>query len=79
VETREGYRRIGLRYALSGPYEALVKFVAKLETAEPPLVIENLHIHGVLRRPGTPAASALDAGLDLFGFRNADNTVATQP
>jgi hypothetical protein len=57
----------------------LVKFLARLEAATPPLVIENLHIHGVLRRPGTPAAGALDAGLDVFGFRDNDNTVATKP
>ena len=79
VETRGGYRRIGLRYTLSGPYETLLKFIAKLEAATPPLVIENLHIHGVLRRPGTPAAGALDAGLDVYGFRDNDKTVAAKP
>ena len=78
VEVRGGYRAIGLRYTLSGPYETLVKLLAKLEAATPPLVIENLHIHGVLRRPGTPAASALDAGLDVFGFRNNDKTAAAK-
>jgi general secretion pathway protein M len=80
VETRGGYRRIGLRFTLSGVYEALLKLIAKLEAATPPLVVENLHIHGVLRRPGTPAAgSALDAGLDVFGFRNNDSTVVAKP
>ena len=79
VEVRGGYRRIGLRYTLSGPYETLVKFLARLEAATPPLVIENLHIHGVLRRPGTPAASALDAGLDVFGFRDNDKTAEAKP
>ena len=79
AEVRGGYRRIGLRYTLSGPYEALVKLLAQLEAAAPPLVIENLHIHGVLRRPGTPAAGALDAGLDVFGFRNNDKTGAAKP
>jgi general secretion pathway protein M len=79
VEVRGGYRAIGLRYTLSGPYETLVKFLAKLEAATPPLVIENLHIHGVLRRPGTPAAGALDAGLDVFGLRNNDKTAAAKP
>ena len=76
VEVRSGYRAIGLRYTLTGPYETLVKFLAKLEAANPPLVIENLHIHGVLRRPGTPLANALDAGLDVIGFRNNDKTTA---
>ena len=78
VEVRGGSRCIGLRYTLSGPYENLVKLLAKLEAATPPLVIENLHIHGVLRRPGTPQASALDAGLDVIGFRNDDKTAAAK-
>ena len=77
AEARSGYRRIGLRYVLSGPYEALVKFFAKLETAAPPLVIDNLHIHGVLRRPGTPASAGLDAGLDVYGYRGGEKSAAT--
>lgn len=76
AEARSGYRRIGLRYVLSGPYETLVKFLAKLEAATPPLVIDNLHIHGVLRRPGTPAAAGLDAGLDVYGYRDGEKSVA---
>ena len=76
AEVRGGYRRIGLRYALSGPYEVLVKFLAKLEAATPPLVIDNLQIHGVLRRPGTAIVSTLDAGFDVYGFRNNENLVA---
>jgi hypothetical protein len=79
VETRSGYRRIGLRYVLSGPYEILVKFLAKLEAATPPLVIDNLHIHGVLRRPGTPAAAGLDAGLDVYGYREGEKSAAATP
>ena len=79
VETRSGYRRIGLRYVLSGQYETLVKFLAKLDTATPPLVIDNLHIHGVLRRPGTPAATGLDAGLDVYAYRDGERSVASKP
>jgi hypothetical protein len=76
AEVRGGYRRIGLRYALSGPYETLVKFLARLEMATPPLVIDTLQIRGVLRRPGTAAVSTLDAGLAVYGFRNNENLVA---
>jgi hypothetical protein len=79
AEVRSGYRRIALRYVLSGPYETLVKFLAKLDAATPPLVIDNLHIHGVLRRPGTPAASGLDAGLDVYGYRDGEKSVAAKP
>jgi len=79
TEMRGGYRRIALRYALNGPYETLVKFLARLDAATPPLVVDNLSIHGVMRRPGTPAASALDAGLDVYGFRNNENLAAAKP
>jgi general secretion pathway protein M len=79
AEARSGYRRIGLRYVLSGSYETLVKFLAKLETAAPPLVIDNLHIHGVLRRPGAPAATAgLDAGLDVYGYRDGEKSATAK-
>ena len=78
AEARPGYRRIGLRYVLSGSYETLVKFLAKLESATPPLVIDNLHIHGVLRRPGTPAAGGLDAGLDVYAYRDGEKSAAVK-
>jgi hypothetical protein len=79
AELRGGYRRIELRYTLSGPYETLVKFLARLEAVTPPLVTDNLQIHGVLRRPGTAIVSTLDAGFDVYGFRNNENLVAAKP
>jgi general secretion pathway protein M len=79
AEVHGGYRRIGLRYVLSGPYETLVKLLARLEAATPPLVIDNLHIHGVLRRPNASAASGLDAGLDVYGFRSNEGAVPAKP
>jgi hypothetical protein len=81
AEMRGGYRRIGLRYVLNGPYETLVKLLARLEAATPPLVVDNLHIHGVLRqrRAGTAATTALDAGLDVYGYRANENPVAVKP
>jgi general secretion pathway protein M len=83
AEARGAYRRIGLRLALSGSYETLVKLIARIEAATPPLVVDNLQIHGVLRRPGLPQASpddaALDAGLDIFGFRGDAARAAQKP
>jgi general secretion pathway protein M len=83
AEVRGGYRRIGLRYVLISSYETLVRLLAKLEAATPPLVIDNLHIQGGLRvyRRGQPAmpglaTPALNAGLDVYGFRTNENPVA---
>ena len=83
AEARGPYQRIGLRFALSGPYETLIKLIAKLEAATPPLVVDNLQIHGVLRRPGLPPSpgseSGLDSGLDVYGFRSNEKPVAAKP
>jgi type II secretory pathway component PulM len=80
AEPRGGYRRIGLRFVLNGPYETLVKLLARLEAATPPLVVDNLQIHGVLRRPGLRAAAGpeagLDASLDVYGFRSDEKPAA---
>ena len=81
AEMRGGYRRIGLRYVLNGPYETLAKLLARLEAATPPLVVDNLHIHGVLRarRAGAAATTSLDAGLDVYGYRANENPVVAKP
>jgi general secretion pathway protein M len=83
VETLAGYRRIGLRFTLNGTYETVVRLLAKLEEALPPLVVDNLQVHGVLRRPGVlqngAAYAGLDAGIDVYGFRSDDNATAGAP
>jgi general secretion pathway protein M len=83
AETRDSYRRIGLRFALNGPYETLVRLLAKLQESTPPLVVDNLQVHGVLRRPGLPQAGTadigLDAGIDIYGFRSDDKTANALP
>jgi general secretion pathway protein M len=77
-EAEGAYRRLGLRVVLSGSDAALMKLLAALEAATPPVVIDNLQIHGMQRRIGMPQA-ALDATLDVFGFRNADEASAEKP
>jgi general secretion pathway protein M len=83
AEPTDGYRRIGLRFALNGPYETLVKLLAQIEEAQPPLIVDNLQVHGVLRRPGLPSGAGgdagLDAGLDVYGFRNEKSSAAAEP
>jgi hypothetical protein len=61
----------------------VIRLLAKLEEAVPPLVVDNLQVHGVLRRPGVSqmgtAYAGLDAGVDVYGFRSDDNATAAAP
>jgi general secretion pathway protein M len=84
AENQGGYRRIGLRIAVNGAYDAVVKLLAAIEKGTPPLVLSNLQIHGTAQpsgpsqpsgtgQPGSPPPSArLDAGFEVYGFRSTD-------
>ncbi len=76
VQNRGGYNRIGLRVAVSGAYEGIVKLAAGIETAAPPLVLGTLQIHGVLRENAT-ILPRLDASFEVYGFRHAETPVAS--
>jgi general secretion pathway protein M len=47
-----GYRRIGLRVAIGGEYEAFIRLLGTIETAAPPLILSNLQIHSSARPAG---------------------------
>ena len=75
VADRGTYRRVGLRMVLRGSYESLVMLLARLETAVPPLVVDNVQMHASQRRPGpassaASSAAALDASIEIYGFRD---------
>jgi general secretion pathway protein M len=85
-DDRGPYRRIGLRIALNGDYDNLLALLAALDKARPPLVVDNLQIHARIQalalvpsaaapRP-TPAATRLDAGFEVYGFRRRQTPVA---
>jgi general secretion pathway protein M len=79
-ELQGQYRRLGLRLTLNGQYEGLARLLAGLEVAAPPLIVDNMQIYAVQRRPGAAAvaASALDARLEVFGFRSDAADTATR-
>ena len=78
AENRGGYRRIGLRFAISGQYEPIVKLLSAIETTVPPLVLSNLQLRGSnlqlhgAARPAEPSIARLDAGFEIYGFRSTD-------
>jgi general secretion pathway protein M len=81
AENRGGYRRIGLRLAINGDYDTIIKLLGAIETTAPPLVLNNLQFHGSMRQlgqppMGQPQTSRLDAGVEVYGFRRTDTPVA---
>ena len=69
AEDRGSYRRIGLRLTVSGQYEAIVKLLAAVEEAQPPIVVGNLQMHGLFRAIEVRANHALDTRFEVYGLR----------
>ena len=78
AEDRGGFRRIGLRIAVRGEYEGLVRLVGAIEGSVPPLVLDNLQIRAVTRPAGTPGSAKLDAGFEVYGVRGNDTSIGAQ-
>jgi general secretion pathway protein M len=83
------YRRIGLRIAVNGEYDNLLALLAAIEKTTPPLVVDNLQIRArlqalaMLQAPNAarlPAAAAtrLDAGFEVYGFRRQEAPLASR-
>ncbi len=78
-ETRGIYHRLGLRIAVSGTYEQIVKLLSAIEIAAPPLVIDNLQIHGNSRVSASPVTAHLDASFVVYGFRKNEPPTVSNP
>jgi len=63
------YRRIGVKLNISAPLPVLVQLLAQIEQSRPPMLVDDLQIHGSpIVLPGI-TASALDIGFTVYGFR----------
>jgi general secretion pathway protein M len=72
ADPRGAYHRIGVRVGLTGEYPAVMKLLAALETATPPLVIDNVRVLGGQGQAVQRAAdSRLDASFEVYGFLNS--------
>jgi general secretion pathway protein M len=69
TEDRGPYRRIGLRLAVNGQYEAIIKLLAAVEEASPPMVPGNLQIHGLFRAIEIRTGYPLETRFEVYGFR----------
>ncbi len=61
-----GYRRIGLRVALSAQWPVLVQLLRSIEQATPPMLVDDLRVHGSsLQNSALP----MDASFTVLAFR----------
>jgi len=77
AETAGDYRRIGLRMAISGGYDGIVRLLSAIDAATPPLAVDSLQIHGNARVASSRETAQLDAAYIVYGFRNG--TVMLEP
>lgn len=68
-EDRGPYRRIGLRVAVNGDYEAVVKLLAAIQEATPQLIPANLQIHGLFRAVAIRATYPLESRFEVYALR----------
>lgn len=73
------YHRIGLRLVISAPYAGLINLLGAIESARPPLIIDDLQVHAFQRRAGATPVEMLDATLQVYGFRTDEAEVAAKP
>ena len=66
AEAVGGYRRIGLHLALAAPWPALVQLLQAIEQASPPMLIDDLRLHGP---PPQSAVLPMDASFTVLAFR----------
>ena len=76
-ESRGPFRRIGLRLAVAGEYESLLRLLGAIESTSPPLVVGELQIRSGLRLAGAANGSRIDAGFEVYGFRSGETPVAS--
>jgi len=64
------YRRIGVKLSINAPLPVLVQLIAQIEQARPPMLLDDLQIHGSpIQLPGAQS-TALDISFTVYGFRS---------
>jgi general secretion pathway protein M len=67
AEAVGGYRRIGLHVALAAPWPVLVHLLQAIEQATPPMLVDDLRLHG---SPLVNVALPMDASFTVLAFRD---------
>ena len=68
---QDGFRRIGVRVAMTCDLQALTAILSGLATAKPPLFVDNLDVryNGLAAQQTGDAAPMMNVGFDVYGYR----------
>ncbi len=75
AEPLGAYRRIGLRVAVAGAWQPLVRILQDIEEATPKMLVDDVQIQAGLVL-GDGMAKTIDAAFTLYGFREPATPVA---
>ena len=67
-----GYRRVGVRIAVTAPYDVMVRLLAAIEQASPSMLIDDLQLHG--SRIQLLQNAPLEGSLTVLAFRRGTGT-----
>ncbi len=62
-----GYRRVGVRIAVTAPYDVMVRLLAAIEQASPSMLIDDLQLHG--SRIQLLQDAPIEGSLTVLAFR----------
>jgi general secretion pathway protein M len=75
-ETTGGYRRVGVKLALSASWPVLIRFLQSVEQSGTPMAVDDLQIHGTLQSAQADQP-AFETGLSIYA--SAGPAADTQP
>ena len=67
-----GYRRVGVRIAVTAPYDVMVRLLAAIEQASPSMLIDDLQLHG--SRIQLLQSAPIEGSLTVLAFRRGTGT-----
>jgi general secretion pathway protein M len=71
-ETGNGYRRVGVKLALSASWPVLLHFLEALQESDTPMAIDDLQIHSGSDTPKTPEQQVFEAGFTVWAPATAE-------
>jgi type II secretory pathway component PulM len=71
-ETGTGYRRVGVKLALSAPWPVLIHFLQALQESDTPMAIDDLQIHSAAEAAKAADQQVFEAGFSVYAPATAE-------